>query len=195
MMLLGLANERGRVFPHVACECFGSLLRAIPRLAVLGACNPTRAFDLSPRHGEDRRFLNIMSPGGRQSSAVHNCVRESLNEKALKVCVQLHARRRIRLPSERNGPHSDRCLPEPCEQCEVGVNPHVANPELPQRRQGVLVLESSELALYGRAATVEALPLVGAVENLREWDRSAFRKRGARRAAGRRRGIRCGKFL
>src|SRR5215211_2578303 len=69
------------------------------------------------------------------------------------------------LRRERNGSDSGESLSESREHYEIGVEPHAPKPACAEGRQAVLVLEPPELALHGGAATVEPLPLVGAVRD------------------------------
>ena len=84
------------------------------------------------------------------------------------------ARVYVRLCRERNGPRSAERLPESRDHHEVGVLPDADEAAHAERCQSVLALEPSELALYGRAATVEALPLVRPVRDRRKRDRAAL---------------------
>ena len=61
------------------------------------------------------------------------------------------------LGGERNGFRSRERLTQPGEDRRVGLNPHPVRAACPQRRQAVFVLEASELALDGGAATVDSV--------------------------------------
>ncbi len=82
---------------------------------------------------------------------------------------------RERLRGERNGSRSAECLRESREHHEVGVESHSLNATNAKRGEAVVVLQPAELALHGGAATVEALPLVGAVGDCGERDGAPLR--------------------
>ena len=71
--------------------------------------------------------------------------------------------RRLSLRRERYGPRSTERLPESPEHCQVSVKCDSFQLPNPQRGKSVIRLQSTELALNARAATVETLPFVGAI--------------------------------
>src|SRR5437764_8149945 len=56
---------------------------------------------------------------------------------------------------------------EPTKDRQVGVEPDALDPTNAEHRQGVVVLQASELALDGGAATVEAAPLFALARDAR----------------------------
>jgi len=80
----------------------------------------------------------------------------------------------VRLRCERDDSGSGERLREPGEHREVGMKPDTLNPANAERREAVVVLQASELALHCGAATVEALPFVRAVGDRAERDRASL---------------------
>jgi hypothetical protein len=53
----------------------------------------------------------------------------------------------VELRGERNGPSAAECLPEPSKHYEVGVQPDAPDAAHAERREAVIVLQATELAL------------------------------------------------
>src|SRR5438128_2638446 len=83
----------------------------------------------------------------------------------------------IGLRREPHGAGSAQRLPEPREHHKISVDADASEAARAERHQPVLVLEPAELPFHGDAATVEALPLVGAVGNAVERDGAVLSKR------------------